>query len=227
MELKAINQPLMLSLLAVLVCNRLINALASDEWVWPLHDLTLTLSLAIMSLLVAQATPYRNLVLKCIVAVISAACWADFVMTCLQHAGAGLWYAYSVAVQGITAILLCVFYVSRSYDSISDELTDGFLFCLRTRPRGMQDLLISMSGVFGPNGGYILYANGITYRYKKGVLIAIKVTEVSMDRYQILKGASLTPAILKELESNIGRRWTLFSNCVTVLGSIWRRHRGS
>lgn len=215
-------KPVPAALMLGLVSNRLVNVLAPDDLVWRLHDVTLSACFALAALWALQLVPYRNLLCKCMAALIVGLAWVDLACVLLNAPG----YWYWLAAQLAAGVTLASVYFWRSYDQDSDEVESGYLYCLRTRPNSMQDFLIAMLGIYGSNGGYALFANGKLYRYRRGQLCRQKLDRVPLCRYHITRGARITPAMIDELDSLIGERWTWQRNCLTVLGPLWSKYRG-
>jgi hypothetical protein len=209
--------------MAALVSNRLANVLAPDDLVWRLHDISITLCFAIAAYLVAELVPYSRLREKCVAAMISGAAMGDFICVALEAPG----YWYVILLQSVMAVAYACVYFIRSYETSHEPVSkDGHIYCLRAKPNSIQDLIISMLGVYGPNGGYSLYCDGILYRYRRGVMVRSKVDPLPSYRYHVTRGAKATDQVKKELEALIGSPWTWRKNCLTVLGPIWRRHSG-
>lgn len=208
-------------LMAALVLNRLVNVLAPDDIVWRAHDLSLSACFALATLLALQCAPYAQLRVKCAAAVVFGAALTDFMAVATNAEG----YWYILAVQALVAIGLGAFYFVRSYGQPSDELKqDGHIYCLRTRPDSLQDFLIAMLGIYGPNGGYALWIDGKLYRYRRGVLVKQSAGTLPLDRYHISRGAQADTELMRELDFVIGSKWTWRQNCLTVIGPIWRRY---
>lgn len=221
MHLKSQSKLTLAALMLALGSNRLSNVLAADDIVWRMHDVTLSASFALAALLALQLVPYSELRFKCLAAVVVGAAWVDLLGVAFSIPG----YWYWLTAQALAGILLAALYVWRSYDQPSDAISDGRLYCLRTKPASLQDFLISLLGIFGPDGGYALYADGKLYRYRSGLLTSQSIDRVPLQRYHIQRGAQLTPAITSDLNKLVGKRWTWSRNCLTVLGPIWRRYR--
>lgn len=205
-----------------LACNRLANVLADDDMVWRLHDITLSACFAFAALWALQLVPYASLRLKCAAAVVAGAAVVDLLCVVLSIPG----YWYWLVAQVVAGIGLASFYFLRSYDQPSDPIDDAHLFCLRSKPESLQDFLIAMLGVYGPSGGYSLYANGIIYRYRRGELVAKTCAGIPPLRYHVTRGKPITGAMIRELKFLVGSKWSLRNNCLTVLGPLWRKHRG-
>lgn len=213
-----------LGLLVAWGSNRLLNVLAPDDWVWMAHDISMSLSFAMAALMVAQLTPYKHLRQKCIAAMIAGGAIVDIAFSVIRPNGYLLW----ISLQGLGGISLATFYWRRSYsrDSICDPIEDGRLYCVRRVPCRPQDFLISMLGVYGPDGGYALYANGYLYKYSSGRLVRRKVSSVPSIGYHVCRGSKIDESVMSELDSLVGAEWSWRKNCLTVLAPIWRRHSG-
>lgn len=209
-------------LMLALALNRLVNVLASDDMVWRLHDVTLSACFAFAALWAVQLVPYSSLRIKCAAAVVAGAAFVD--LACVVANLPGYWYW--LVAQLFAGIGLAFFYFLRSYDQPSDTIDDAHLFCLRSKPESLQDFLIAMLGVYGPSGGYSLYANGTIYRYRRGELTAKTCAGIPPLRYNVTRGSPITSAMIRELQFLVGSKWSLRNNCLTVLGPIWRKHRG-
>ena len=197
--------------------------LSNNAWMY--YDLCLTLSLALALTGFADQIGYKQLKIKCIFAYFAIASIIDFVALVLSYIFHPDILAWSYVVQIVAVFPIVFFYALRRYSEPSDPLAADYLFCLRKKPAGVQDFVISMLGTFGSGGAYALLANNKVYAFRNGKVIKYDITHLRQDDYHITRGARLTPAILEELEDTLGTKWTLRSNCVTLLGSIWRRNR--
>lgn len=206
----------------VLGSNRLFNVLAPDELVWRLHDATITASITLAVMLAFLLAPYDWLRGKCVLAAAVGFCSVD--TACVLMGAGGYWYW--LAAQLIIGFGAASFYAIRSHNHNLNELDPSRLHCLRAIPRKPQDLLISLMGIHGSDGGYSLFAGGSVYRYRRGILIKQPVASLPPNRYHVSVGAKITPELIAELDGLRGNIWTLRRNCLTVLGPIWRRHSG-
>jgi len=202
--------------------NRLLNVLADDKWVWIAHDISLSLSFALAALIIVRLTPYSDLRQKCIAALIAGCAMADVVFSACKFGGYMGW----IICQALAGSALASFYWYRSHLQPSDPIEPGRLFCVRHIPSNPQDFLISLSGVYGPDGGYSLFADGYLYKFASGRLVRRKVTTLPAISYHVIRGSRTTPELIGELDSMIGMRWTWRKNCLTTLAPIWRKHRG-
>lgn len=213
-----------LGLLVAWGSNRLLNVLAPDEWVWAAHDISMSLSFAMAALMVAQLIPYKHLRQKCIAALIAGCAIVDVAFSVVKPNDYLLW----ICLQGLGGISLAVIYWRRSYGQGSPfgAVEDDRLYCIRRIPCRPQDFLISMLGIYGPDGGYALYANGFVYKYSSGRLVRRKVSSVPSIGYHVCRGSKIDESVMSELDSLIGAEWSWRRNCLTVLAPIWRRHSG-
>ena len=203
--------------------NRLLNVLAPDNWVWVAHDVSMSLSLAMAALMVAQLTPYRNLRQKCLAALLAGCAIVDIAFAISRPGGYMLW----ICSQALGGAALAAVYLWRSYEHESAiAIDDGHLYCIRRKPSRAQDLLISMLGIYGSDGGYSLYAKGFVYKYSSGRLVRRKVSSVQSIGYHVCRGSKIDESVMRELDSLIGEKWSWKKNCLTVLAPIWRRHSG-
>lgn len=222
MNLRSLSKLAPAGLMLALASNRLVNVLADDGMVWRWHDVTLSACFAFAALWAVQLVPYASLRIKCSAAVAAGAAVVDLVCVALSMHG----YWYWLVAQAVAGIGLASFYFLRSYDQPSDPIDDAHLFCLRSKPESLQDFLIAMLGVYGPNGGYSLYANGTIYRYRHGELVAKTCAGIPPIRYNVTRGAPITSAMILELQFLVGSKWSHRNNCLTVLGPIWSKHSG-
>lgn len=219
---------LLLSVVVVQLASRhLLPVLLELETsvVWKIADVFRAIGMAAALGLCATLTPWHMLRLKCFLAALCGYYISDIGL-CVS------WYAWrfpspvSMAlVQGSGFLVAAVYYWYRSYDQPSDTIEPGYLYCLRTKPASIQDFLISLIGIYGPDGGYAFYADGKLYRYRRGWVVAQQMDRLPVERYHVQRGARLTPAILDDLNKLVGKRWTWSRNCLTVLGPLWRRYR--
>ncbi|MNQ77174.1 hypothetical protein D3C85_920330 [compost metagenome] len=214
--------------LAALVSRHLLAVLpglATDVY-WYITDVLRPIGMAAALALCATLIPWRMLRLKCLLAALCGYYISD-VIVCAT------WYVWhfpspvaAFIIQGAGFLAAAIHYWMRSYDQPSDHLEHGYLFSVRHIPSNTQDFMISMSGLYGPDGGYSLYANGYLYKFSSGRLIRRKVLTLPAISYHVTRGAKLDPDLISRLDSMIGMRWSLNKNCLTVLGRIWREHSG-
>ena len=219
---------LLLVVLAALVSRHLLAVLPewATEFIWQAMDILRAVSMSAVLALCATLTPWRMLRIKCLIAALCGYYISD-VIVCAT------WYAWqfpspvgAVIIQGFGFLAALVYYWQRSYEQPSDALEDGHLYCVRHIPANAQDFLISMSGLYGPDGGYSLFANGYLYKFSCGRLVRRKVSSLPAISYHVTRGDTLDPAVIARLDSMIGMRWSLKNNCLTVLGRVWRKHSG-
>lgn len=220
---------LLLSVVVVqLVSRHLLPALPglAADLVWHVADVFRAVGMAAALGLCATLTPWHMLRLKCFFAALCGYYISDIGL-CIS------WYAWQFPsltamsiIQGSGFLIAAAYYWRRSYDQLSDELAPGYLYCVRHIPSNTQDFLISMSGLYGPDGGYSLFANGYLYKFSNGRLVRRKVSTLPAISYHVTRGAKLDPDLISRLDSMIGMRWSLNKNCLTVLGRIWREHSG-
>lgn len=213
-----------LGLLAAWGSNRLLNVLAADDWVWMAHDISMSVSFAMAALMVAQLTPYKHLRHKCIAALVAGCAIVDIAFAAVRAEGYMLW----IASQAVGGAALSAFYWRRSYDcgSLHGPPEPGWIYCIRRVPSTLQDFFISMLGLHGPNGSYLIYANGFIYKYSSGRLVRRKVSSIPSIGYHICRGSRINESVMNELDSVVGSEWSWRKNCLTVLAPIWRRHSG-
>ena len=214
--------------LAVLVSRHLLPALPelATDTVWHITDVLRAVGMFGSLGLCATLTPWRMLRLKCFLAALCGYFISDAIVC-------ATWYAWhfpapipALIIQGAGFIVAAGYYWRRSYSQPSDGLVDGYLYCVRHIPANAQDFLISMSGLYGPDGGYSLFANGYIYKFSGGRLVRRKVSSLPAISYHVTRGDTLDPAVIARLDSMIGMRWSLKNNCLTVLGRIWRTNSG-
>lgn len=219
---------LLLVVVAQLAARHLLPALPglAADVVWWLSDVLRAVGMAATIGLCATLTPWHNLRLKCFLAALCGYYISDTILC-------GAWYAWQIpsipissTIQGLSFLAAGTYYWRRSYDQPSDHLNWGHLYSVRHIPSNAQDFLISMSGLYGPDGGYSLYANGYLYKFSGGRLIRRKVSSLPAISYHVTRGAKLDDALISRLDGLIGMRWSLNKNCLTVLGRIWREHSG-
>lgn len=214
--------------LAVLASRHLLAALPdqASSFVWYANDVLRAVGMSAALALCVTLTPWRMLRLKCLLAAMCGYFISDAIVCATWY----IWHFPSpiaaMVIQGLGLMLAAVYYWRRSYDQPSDHPEHGYLFSVRHIPSNAQDFLISMSGLYGPDGGYSLYANGYLYKFSAGQLIRRKVSTLPAISYHVTRGAKLDPALISRLDSMIGMRWSLNKNCLTVLGRIWREHSG-
>lgn len=213
---------------AALVTRHLLGALPewATEFIWQAADMLRAISMSAALALCVTLTPWRILRIKCLLAALCGYYISDAIIC-------ATWYAWhfpspiaAVFIQGFGFFAASVYYWQRSYEQPSDDLEGGYLYCVRHIPANAQDFLISMSGLYGPDGGYSLFANGYIYKFSGGRLVRRKVSSLPAISYHVTRGDTLDPAVIARLDSMIGMRWSLKNNCLTVLGRIWRTNSG-
>lgn len=220
----------LLLLVVMLVClaRHLLALLPGPDadLAWYAADVLRAIGMSAALALCATLAPWRMFRLKCLFAAICGYYISDAII-CAS------WYALnfpspivSAIIQGVSFVVVASYYWRRSYDQPSDPLMRGYLYCVRHIPANTQDFLISLSGIYGPDGGYSLYANGFLYKFSSGRLVRRKVSSLPAISYHVTRGAKLDDALISRLDSMIGMRWSLNKNCLTVLGRIWRQHSG-
>jgi len=193
---------------------------------WNVADVLRAVGMSATLGLCVTLTPWRMFRLKCLFAAFCGYYVSDAIV-CVT------WYAWQfpspivmLAIQGASFVIAATYYWWRSYETPSDPLTPGYLYCVRHIPSNTQDFLISLSGIYGPDGGYSLYANGYLYKFASGQLVCRKVSSLPAISYHVTRGDKLDPGIIAQLDGLIGMRWSLNKNCLTVLGRIWRINSG-
>jgi hypothetical protein len=214
--------------LAVLVTRHLLVVLPgpASSFVWYGTDILRAVGMSAALGLCVTLTPWRMLRMKCLLAALCGYFVSDAIVC-------ATWYAWgfpspmsAVVIQGAGFLAAAVFYWRRSYNQPSDRLEHGYLYCVRHIPSNTQDFLISMSGIYGPDGGYSLYACGYLYKFSGGRLIRRKVSSLPSISYHVQRGAKASPDLIESLDALVGTKWTWRQNCLTILAPIWRRHRG-
>lgn len=219
---------LLLVVLVALVSRHLLAVLpeAVNSFVWYANDVLRAVGMSSSLALCATLIPWRMLRFKCLIAALCGYYISDAVVCATWY----IWHFPSpisaLVIQGLGAASAFGFYWRRSYSQASDPLEHGRLFCVRHIPANTQDFLISMSGLYGPDGGYSLYANGYLYKFSGGRLVRRKVSTLPAISYHVTRGEQLDDAVISRLDSMIGMQWSLNKNCLTVLGRIWREHSG-
>jgi hypothetical protein len=193
---------------------------------WYAVDVLRAIGMSAAFALCATLTPWRTLRLKCLLAAICGYYLSDAIVC-------ATWYAWqfpapiiTAAIQGMGFAAAAIYYWWRSYGQPSDDLADGYLYCVRHIPSNAQDFLISMSGLYGADGGYSLYANGSLYKFSSGRLVRRKVSSLPSISYHVQRGGKAAPDLIDSLNALVGTKWTWRENCLTILAPIWRRHRG-
>lgn len=196
------------------------------EFAWYASDVLRPIGMSAAIALCATLTPWRFLRLKCFLAALCGYYISD-VIVCAS------WYALgfpspiiAAFVQGSSFIFAATYYWSRSYSQPPDALEYGYLYSVRHIPANTQDFLISLSGLYGVDGGYSLWANGYLYKFSGGRLVRRKVSNLPAISYHVTRGDKCNAELTAHLDSLIGMPWTLNKNCLTVLGRIWRQHSG-
>jgi len=214
--------------LAALVSRHLLAVLpeAVNSFAWQANDVLRAVGMSAALGLCVSLTTWRTLRMKCLLAALCGYFVSDAIVC-------ATWYAWgfpspisAVVIQGAGFLSAAAFYWRRSYSQPSDRLEHGYLYCVRHIPSNSQDFLISMLGVYGPDGGYSLYANGHLYKFSGGRLIRRKVSSLPSISYHVQRGAKASPDLIESLDELVGTKWTWRQNCLTILAPIWRRHRG-
>lgn len=226
---KGLTINLLLLVVMVQWASRHLLPLLPDQdgsFVWQANDVLRAVGMSATFGLCVTLTPWRMFRVKCLLAAFCGYYLSDTVLC-------GAWYIWQtpspmviLVAQGVSFTSAGAYYWWRSYASPSDQLADGYLYCVRHIPANAQDFMISLSGLYGPNGGYSLYLNGHLYKFSSGQLVRRKVSCLPAISYHVTRGNKADDAIISQLDSLIGLRWTLNKNCLTVLGRIWGKHSG-
>lgn len=222
------NRLPLLVLAVTLVCLvRLLLPLLPDlspADAWRAADVLRAIGMAVALGAVLHLLPWARLRLICIVAALVGFYIADAALCAMWYWGG---YAEPITwllVQGVAGTALAAFYLWRSYSQPGDQLDHDHVFCLRRRPHSAQDLALSLVGCFGAQGTYAIYAAGHVYHFRKGVLRATVYDPRYFDDYVITKGRPLQLQHIVALDNMRGVKWSPLTNCVTLLGTFWRRH---
>lgn len=209
--------------------SRHLLALLPDQaasFAWQTSDVLRAIGMSAALGICVTLTPWRMFRFKCLIAALCGYYISD-VIVCAT------WYAWDfpsptsmVIIQGASFMAAAAYYWRRSYDQPSDPLEPGYLYCVRHIPSNTQDFLISLSGIYGPDGGYSLYGNGFLYKFSSGRMVRRKVSSLPAISYHVTRGSVLDPDLIAQLDGLIGMRWSLNKNCLTVLGRIWRNNSG-
>jgi len=210
-----------------MVCLLILQLLATillkgKPTLWPVTDTIKTTTFLVGMWWFLSFINYSNIKTKCFVAAMCGYLTADLIC-CIA------WYVFSIrlflffyVIRFSLFILFGLFYAFRSYDSHSDKITDNNVYCLRIKPNNLQDFLISLSGIFGSNGGYAICCNRKVYHFRHGKLCVDNLNIVDESKYHITKGGVGDD---KELQSLLNTKWRLFGpNCLTILRSFWGKH---
>lgn len=217
---------LLLVVMVHLVSRHLLPLLPElvSSFVWQINDVLRAVGMSATLALCATLTPWRMLRLKCLLAALCGYYLSD-VIICTT------WYAWgfpspviAAITQGIIFAGIAAFYWWRSYAQPSDPLEDGYLYSVRHIPANSQDFLISLFGIYGPDGAYALYANGYLYKFSAGRMVRRKVLSLPAISYHVTRGDRLSNSTISMLDNLIGMKWSINRNCLTVLGRIWSRH---
>lgn len=198
----------------------------ASNFVWYATDVLRAVGMSASLGLCATLIPWRMLRFKCLIAALCGYYISDAIV-CIT------WYSWhfpspipALIIQGLGFVAAASYYFWRSYEQPSDSLEPGYLYCVRHIPSNAQDFLISMSGLYGPDGAYSLFADGYLYKFSAGQLVRRKVSTLPAISYHVTRGDRLDPEIIARLDGLLGMKWSLNKNCLTVLGRIWREHSG-
>lgn len=219
---------LLLVVMAQWACRHLLPLLPvqAADLAWNIADVLRAVGMAATLGLCVTLTPWRMFRLKCLFAAFCGYYVSDAIVCATWYAWAFPSPVIMLAIQGASFMAAAAYYWSRSYDQPSDPLEPGYLYCVRHIPSNTQDFLISLSGVYGPDGGYSLYGNGFLYKFSSGRMVRRKVSSLPAISYHVTRGSVLDPDLIAQLDGLIGMRWSLNKNCLTVLGRIWRNNSG-
>jgi len=103
----------------------------------------------------------------------------------------------------------------RSYDVESDEIVPGSIYWVAHKPDKLSGLVLSMLSS-KPLGGYGVLCNGIVYLYHHSEFKAVGQLSLPADMVYIKSSLKSTEKIEQYLQNNIGAKWGVFSNCLTV-----------
>ena len=211
------------SLMGSWAFGRLLNVLADDAIVWQVGAFVDALTIALAVTLAAQMIPYDRLRAKSLAFALAAVAWLEFVYLAI-HLTAGLsFYNYWLLIEAGTFLTVAFCYATRPYRLPSDTLDDEHIFLVCRRPHTPQGFYLSLLGLFGPFGGFSLYARGSLYGFRRGTLRATPVTpDYFSSDFHIRRGQPITNNNLAELTAMIGRQWSLRDNCLGL-----RKHAGT
>lgn len=191
---------------------------------WHVADVLRAIGMAFALGAVLHLLPWARLRLVCIVSAIVGFYVADAVLCAMWYWGGRTDPITWLLLQSLAGAALAALYLWRSYSQPSDTLDQDHVFCLRRRPQSAQDLALSLMGCFGAQGTYAIYAAGHVYHFRKGVLRATVYDPRYFNDYVITKGRPLQIRHIVALDNMRGVKWSPLKNCVTLLGTFWRRH---
>lgn len=218
--------PLVLAVTLVCLARLLLPLLPalSPADAWRAADVLRAVGMTLALGAVLHLLPWARLRLVCIVAALVGFHAADAALCALWYWGGYAEPITWLAAQAFVGSALAALYLWRSYSQPSDPLDHEHVFCLRRRPHSAQDLALSLVGCFGAQGTYAIYAAGHVYHFRKGVLRATVYDPRYFDDYVITKGRPLQLRHIVALDNMRGVKWSPLTNCVTLLGTFWRRH---
>lgn len=186
----------------------------SDEAAWYFEDIKQRGTIAALAWCVTQLVTYRQLPLKCLSALTACYFTADVITWPVW-----MWWpeAYDVTpwFTTIAASSLAVWYYCRSYHWQSDPVCEGWVYVVRRKPRGPQDLLLAMTGRH-PLGGVSVLTGAHVWGYHHGVLTC-RSGIPDGSKYVIMRTKRADEATIQTLKALEGSRWSLTHNCMTVL----------
>lgn len=194
------------------------------DWQWYGSEILRACGMASAIALVTHLVPWSQLRVKCMAAALCGYYIADTVLCAVWYAWGAFSPVLQAIIQGSAFGAAGLWYAWRSYDQDSDTIDLDHVFCLRRKPKTMQDFLLSLAGIFGTQGTYAIYASGNVYHFHHGVLVSTKYDQRRFCDYVAIKGRTIQMSHVMALDSMRGVKWSLLHNCVTTLGAFWRKY---
>ena len=206
-----------------LVFQRLVPLLLGGSgYGWQINDLLRCASFAAFAAWGVFYVPWGQLRTKCLLAAVFGYSVADLLVSIVWYTWRPFGYATVCAAQLAGFVVMAVWYYRRSYDQPTIAPEPSHLYCLRHRPTNLQDLIISMCGVFGADGAYSIYCDGFVYGFRHGTLTRVKYHH---SEYHSVIGCAVTERHRRALNAMCGTKWQLIgANCLTTLAYFWNRY---
>jgi hypothetical protein len=213
-DLQNLPRNLFVVLCASQLPRLLCDALADDAHQWQAHDAAMHLCVSLLVGFAGWMIPYHRIAAKCI-----AFAWLGFELVSMVESVLRLFdfnpLDYVISIQAGAALMLAIWYLSRSYAVAGDVLDDTHLFICRLRPRSAQDVIMAMLGRGGLGGVAIYYRNHF-WQYKHGILVRENGLK-NAARYVAFKSGIPEAMTIRILDNMVGSKWSPIKNCITML----------
>lgn len=207
-------------LIIILAIVPLIPMVVPEPFDWDAGNVVLMSSCALLSFGWSKSTPYTDLRLKSLLLAFSMFSALDVLLYPVRY----LMAPYIVYALEVCAVFIFLLYIQNKwYNRASDDLDDEHFFSIETRPRNLAHQVVSW---FTKNatGGVGVLAGEDFYHYRRKTWMLEKSgrehLEKNLHKYLIIRHGPLNRSYKDLLDKEVGTKWTLVRNCMTVLKPI-------